>query len=116
MDPVRLSSRTSFELEFEFMAGSKIGCILEMDTADFTTSYILLNTADFATSCILKLVLELSRISDTNQRVLRQTFLFVVFHRHDVFQPLHTLFFVSMASIALALLSSVVAMVLYNYI
>ena len=86
VDPVRLSSSKSFEPEFEFQdaAGSKIDCILEMDTADFTTSYILFNTADFATSCILKLVLELSRISYTNQRVLRQTFLFVVFHRHDV--------------------------------
>ena len=53
---VPLRSRTSFELEFECHCTlrSKIGCILEMDTADFATGYIPLDTADFATNCFLR--------------------------------------------------------------
>ena len=33
---------------------SKITCTLEMDTTNFTSSYILLDTADFATGCFLQ--------------------------------------------------------------
>ena len=54
----------SAQFEDEFRArvrvsGYKISCLLEMDTADFTTSYILLDRAEFATGCTQIFELEL---------------------------------------------------------
>ena len=50
---------------FKIQAGRKITCILEMDTAGFTTGDILLDTANFTTSSILKLELELETLLRT---------------------------------------------------
>ena len=60
------------EFEFQETAGGKFGCILEIDTVDFTPSSIVLDTADFATGFFLRkeyvrysLKLELSRTGST---------------------------------------------------
>ena len=68
MDPEQLSSRTSFELQFDDLdtAGSKISCIHFQDTADFATECTV----------TLELKLETRPRTERNQQHNRKAFIY----------------------------------------